>query len=142
MLGLLLTLITIYIRLGVGLERVGLVERLFVHLPFSVYLGWITVATIANVAATLVFLGHNQIILGAVNWTILVIAVAVAITGVVLWTRRDVAYAAVLVWALVGVYVRQAGMSSLPYVALAGAAVVGILTTLVIFRGRAIMGIS
>ena len=142
MLGLLLTLITIYIRLGVGLERVGLVERLFVHLPFSVYLGWITVATIANVAATLVFLGHNQIILGAVNWTILVIAVAVAITGVVLWTRRDVAYAAVLVWALVGVYVRQAGMSSLPYLALAGAAVVGILATIVIFRGRAIMGIS
>ena len=63
MLGLLLSLITLYTRLGVGVEKVQRSEMLFVHLPFSVYLGWITVATIANIAAALVSLGQTELLL-------------------------------------------------------------------------------
>ena len=132
--GLLLTLITIYTRLGIGVEKVERNERLFVHLPFSVYLGWITVATIANAAATLVYLGHTRLILGEVNWTILVIAVAVLITGMVLWTRRDIAYAAVLVWALIGIYVKQTNIPNLAYTALASTAIIAIGATLVAIK--------
>ena len=136
MLGLLTTLITIYTRLGVGVEKVQRNEMLLVQLPFSVYLGWITVATIANVAAALVSLGHTNIILGAVNWTILVIVVAVLITGMVLWTRRDVAYAAVLVWALVGIYVKQSSAHvPVAYTALIGAAIIAVDAALVLIRG-------
>jgi hypothetical protein len=53
---LLMSLIAIYLRLNVGREPAPLRERLAVHLPFSVYLGWITIATIADVAVTLVAL--------------------------------------------------------------------------------------
>ena len=56
---LLATLILIYIRLGIGKSNVSLREKLAVHLPFSVYLGWITVACIADVAATLVSYNWN-----------------------------------------------------------------------------------
>ena len=55
---LLLSLITIYMRLNIGKSTVSIGEKIAVHLPFSVYLGWITIATIANVAVTLV----------SVNW--------------------------------------------------------------------------
>ena len=136
MLVLLLTLTTIYTRLGIGVEKVQRNEMLFVHLPFSVYLGWITVATIANIAAALVSLGQTELILGAINWAILVIVVAVLITGMMLWTRRDVAYAAVLIWALVGVYVKQSNLTPVAYTAIIGAAVIALDAVLAILRGR------
>jgi benzodiazapine receptor len=136
MLGLLLTLIAIYTRLGVGVEKVPRNVMLLVQLPFSVYLGWITVATIANIAAALVSLGQPELILGAVNWTVLVIVVAVLITGMVLWKRRDVGYAAVLVWALIGIYVKQSALASVAYAAIIGAGLVAFDAILVIIRGR------
>jgi benzodiazapine receptor len=136
MLGLLFTLIAIYTRLGIGVEKVQRNEMLFVHLPFSVYLGWITVATIADVAAALVSLGQTGLVLGAVNWTILVIVVAVLITGMVLYKRRDVAYAAVLIWALVGIYVKQSNLAPVAYTAVIGAAVVALDAVLAILRSR------
>ncbi|MCX5844614.1 MAG: tryptophan-rich sensory protein [Deltaproteobacteria bacterium] len=137
MLGLLLTLITIYTRLGIGVEKVPRNEMLLVHLPFSVYLGWITVATIANIAAALVSLGQPELILGAVNWTILVIVVAVLITGMVLWTRRDVAYAAVLIWALIGVYMKQSSLiPQVAYAAIIGAAIIAVDAVIVTLRNR------
>ena len=124
MLALLATLILIYLRLGVGISKTNRGEMLAVHLPFSVYLGWITVATIANVAVTAVSLGYRNLLLGAVNWSILVIAVAVVITGLMLWMRRDVAYAGVLVWALTGIYLKQAATPMLSYTALGAAALI------------------
>jgi benzodiazapine receptor len=50
---LLAALILIYLRLEIGKSKVQLREKIAFHLPFSVYLGWITIASIANVAATL-----------------------------------------------------------------------------------------
>ncbi len=47
---LLASLIAIYLRLGIGKSSAQLSEKLAVHLPFSVYLGWITIASIANVS--------------------------------------------------------------------------------------------
>ena len=136
MLGLLLTLITIYTRLGIGVEKVPRTDMLLVHLPFSVYLGWITVAMIANIAAAFVSLGQSELILGAVNWTILVIVVAVLITGIVLWKRRDLGYAAVLVWALVGIYVKQSTLVPVAYAAIIGAAIVAVDSILVLIRRK------
>src|SRR4030042_4654031 len=49
---LLASLILIYLRLNIGKSKADTRERLAVHLPFSVYLGWITIATIANISAT------------------------------------------------------------------------------------------
>src|SRR4030042_324851 len=54
MLILLGTLIAIYLRLGIGQSNATKTEKYMVHLPFSVYLGWITIATIANTTALLV----------------------------------------------------------------------------------------
>ena len=126
MFGLLGTLVMIYLRLDIGRGEPGRNERLYVHLPFSVYLGWITVAPIANVTALLVSWGWPSYGPAAVNWTMLVIAVAVALSLANVWQRRDVGYNLVLVWALVGIAVKQWGMGPVPYAALIGGAVIAV----------------
>ncbi|MDT8306402.1 MAG: TspO/MBR family protein [Anaerolineae bacterium] len=105
MVTLLLTLIAIYVRLKIGRPdpRLTVAERLLVHLPFSLYLGWITVATIANIASVVAHLGWDGFGIAGPVWSAIMMAVAVVVAGLLLWNRRNLAYAAVLVWALFGI---------------------------------------
>ena len=107
MLILLACLIAIYLRLGVGRASIGAAERWLVHVPFSVYLGWITVATIANVTSLLDYLQWGGWGIAETTWTVAVLAVAVAIAAAVTWTRQDAAYLLVLVWAFAGIAVKH-----------------------------------
>jgi hypothetical protein len=110
--GLLASLIAIYLRLNIGKTTVPLVERICVQLPFSVYMGWITVASIANVAVALTAAGWNGFGIAASTWAALVIAVALVITLIMIVTRRDVAYSLVIIWALYGIMSKQSGNST------------------------------
>jgi hypothetical protein len=101
------SLLVIYRRLNVGKSQVPLRERLAVHVPFSVYLGWITVATIANVAASLVAVNWGGWGIPAIYWTILMTGVALLVSLAVIVRRGDVAYGLVIIWALVGIMVKQ-----------------------------------
>ena len=109
MLLLLVSLLAIYLRLAIGdpQKPISLRKKLFYQVPFSVYLGWITVATIANVTAVLVWTGIEPYTEWAVVCTVVVIMVATLIATLVLWTRRDIAYSLVIVWALVGIVVKR-----------------------------------
>ncbi len=90
MLILLATLITIYLRLRIGKSDSPKTQKYVAHLPFSVYLGWITIATIANITALLVYANWNAFGLGEPFWAIVVIIVGIAITLSVLFTRKDI----------------------------------------------------
>lgn len=107
MIVLLISLLFIYNRLNIGKLEISTIERVAVHIPFSIYLGWITVATIANVTAVLVVLGVNSFGLVAEILTILVIAVAVLITLAMLKLRKDYFYSLVVIWALLGIFIKQ-----------------------------------
>jgi len=108
MLVILLSLLLIYIRLAIGKTEVSRTEKGVVHIPFSVYLGWITVATIANVTAVLVdSLGVPSYGLLPEILTITVIAVAVIITYAMLLIRKDIAYSLVVLWASLGIFLKQ-----------------------------------
>ena len=109
MLVLLGSLIAIYLRLGTGLTAVSRAETWMVRVPFSVYLGWITVATVANATQLLYFLGWNGGALGPEVWTMIMLAVAVLLAWLVAITRRDVAYLLVLVWAFIGIATKHTG---------------------------------
>lgn len=82
-------------------------ERWLLQLPFSVYLGWITVATIANLSALQIYYGWDNAGLSALAWTYVKIGTATAIAIVVLVLKRDQAFALVAVWALVGIGVKH-----------------------------------
>ena len=88
-------------------------RRLLVHVPFSVYLGWITIASIANVATALVSVGWDGFGLSPETWAILVLAVALIIALAMILTRRDIAYTLVIVWALAGIAINQSAYANI-----------------------------
>jgi benzodiazapine receptor len=124
--GLFLMLLWIYLRLGVGVREVSRGVKLAVHLPLSVYLGWLSVATIANTASVLNYLGRSPGIPAVVQetWTAAVIVVAVAITLLMLIRRKDFAFGLVVVWATAGIAARQASIPVIYFTALGAAIVV------------------
>jgi len=127
MLVLLAALIGIYLRLGTGRTRVTPAETWAVRVPFSIYLGWITVATIANAAQLLYVLGWDGWGIAPVTWTIIMLAAAVVVAALMAVTRRDVAYLAVPVWALIGIALRQAPVPAVSLTAWIAAGIVALL---------------
>ncbi len=133
---LLATLIIIYLRLDIGRGKVDLVERVAVHLPFSVYLGWITIASIADVAATLVSVGWDGFGISAESWAILIILIALLIASLVAYTRRDVAYELVIVWAFLGIVASQNSNQTIDTLLMVSVAVLLIVLVASFFLGR------
>jgi len=78
-------------------------ETWAVRLPFSIYLGWITVATVANVTDVLDFLKWNAFGIPEATWMVIILAVVLLLAAAMNFLRRDIAYAAVLLWALAGI---------------------------------------
>jgi hypothetical protein len=114
MLILLGSLLAIYLRLNVGKSEAPKAEKFSVHLPFSVYLGWITIATIANVTALLVNINWNAWGLGEQFWAVAVIIVGIAIALSVLFTRKDIFYCLVVDWALLGILLKRLSDTTIP----------------------------
>jgi benzodiazapine receptor len=129
---LLLTLIAIYLRLNIGRSKVKNSERLAVHLPFSVYLGWITIASIADVAVTLTAYKWDGFGISPEMWAIIVVAVALVITLLMLGLRRDIAYALVVIWALVGIGVNHSNNQTVVLLTEIGSIIVAIAVLAVI----------
>lgn len=82
-------------------------DKAFVRLPFSVYFGWLTVATIANVTVWLVSIGWSGFGIAEPTWAVAIIAVGAAIGATVILRDRDVAYGLVLVWAYLGIWIKH-----------------------------------
>jgi len=97
----------------------------FVWWPICLYSGWITVAAIANVAAYLSKIGWDGWFLDEVQWTLVMITIAVIINILMIYKRNMREFAAVGIWALIAIYVRQQGNNDLiAYYALIGSAVI------------------
>ena len=110
---LLLLLIAIYLLLGTGRTHVRAAETWLVRVPFSVYLGWITVATIANVTSVLEDAGWNGWGIDPVAWAVIMLVVAAVVASLVSITRGDIAYVAVILWAFAGVAVKNSTVMSI-----------------------------
>jgi benzodiazapine receptor len=113
MLVLLASLILIYQRLDIGRVAVSLKEMALVHLPFSVYLGWISIATIANVSVALTAVSWDGWGIEPSTWAVVIICVALLLSLAMLVTRKDIAFSFVVVWALVGILTKQSAYQSI-----------------------------
>ena len=82
-------------------------DRIFIRLPFSVYFGWITVATIANITVWLVSIGWGGGGIAESTWAVVIIAVGAVIGTAVILRDRDIAYGLVLVWAYLGIWIKH-----------------------------------
>lgn len=101
---LLYTLIEIYTSLN------AVSTQWFDRAPFSIYFGWVTVATIVNIF-TLAIANHVDTIFGLdeLPWTIIILIVATLIGVAITLSFKDWLYPLVLVWPFVGIYVKSVG---------------------------------
>ena len=115
MLIILICLMLIYVR--INKEKLTSNEKFFIRLPFSVYFGWITVATIANVTTLLVDkLGSPVNLLGIseVVWTVAILLIGLLIGAVTTFKNRDLPYGLVIVWAYIGILIKHLMAKPLP----------------------------
>jgi hypothetical protein len=121
---LLLSLIAIYLRMGIGRDKVPLAERLCARLTFSIYLGWVSVATIANVTSVLDYVGWSGWGIPPQVWAVIMLVIGTILAWAMRLVRGDVAYDLVIVWAFVGIAIKHAAVPTVSIAAWITAALV------------------
>ena len=130
---LLFSLIMLTLRLRLEIWDAPLRTIIFVWWPICIYLGWIVVASVANVAAYLVSLGWEGGFLSPSTWTVVMIAIATGIYLFVTFARNMREAAVVGIWAFIAIAVKQWSVhDGIVFAALAGA---GILLIVVSWHG-------
>ena len=107
MLVILLTLVRIYLILGTGRYVVSSAETYLARFPFSIYLAWITVATIANITTLLYDLNWNGFGLAPDLWAVIMLIVATLVTGIQTLRHHDIPFVGVIVWAFIGIAIKH-----------------------------------
>lgn len=107
MLAILLPLIGAYLQLQAGSERVSQKRKWMAHVPFSVYLGWISVATIVNIASALYISDWDGWGISAEGWTAIMLIVGAVIAAMVAIQQADIAFTLVFIWAYIAIAIRQ-----------------------------------
>jgi hypothetical protein len=88
-------------------KKFDLHEKIFILTPFSVYFGWITVATVANITTFLVSIRWYGFGIAEQNWTVIILVVA-AIIGILRILRdQNIIYGLVFIWAYIGIFVKH-----------------------------------
>jgi len=117
-------------------------RRWFIGVPFSVYFGWTTVAVVANITVLLVSVKWDGFGLSDAAWAVIIVLIAMAIGTATMLRNRDVAYGLVLIWAYIGILIRQLSADGLAghYPAIIGAVIVSlviyVVVEIVILRNR------
>jgi translocator protein len=124
MLFLLFSLSKIYVNL-VQRRPLPINQSIWTLVPFSVYLGWISVATIANFAAFFVSIQWAGLGISPLTWTKIVIGIAIMLAIIMVLKFQDLVFALVVIWALFCIYYRHYGSisndeKSISFVALTG----------------------
>ena len=142
MLALLLSLILIYIRLDIGRTPVSRSGLWFVNIPSSIYLGWITVATIANATSMLDFLDWGGWGISPEIWTVIMLGAGVIVAFGMAFTRGDILYLLVLVWAFAGIAVKHADNSPVATAAWISTGLVTLLVVVSLIKNRNIYQVA
>jgi hypothetical protein len=135
MLVLLASLVYVYVRLRATAPG-SLGERFSVDVPFSLYFGWITTATLANLAAWFFDLRRYPFDLAMDEWAVLTVVTATAVYTAMGVRTRDAVYTAVFVWASLGIVLQTLPISTpVRLAAAAGCASVAVVTLVSLLQG-------
>ena len=104
---ILISLLKIILNLRISLSKENIKDYLFISLPFTLYVGWISVASIANIAAYLTKIQWDGFGLSSANWAIIMIVIA-GLVNIYMVTQRNMrAYGLVGIWALLAIASNQ-----------------------------------
>lgn len=106
---LMLVILLSLIKISLLSTQAGLApkDRLFVKIPFGVYFGWITIATVANITTLLVSLGWKNLLFPDQIWMVIILLVATAIAAITTLTQKNLAYGLVPIWAYFGIWLKH-----------------------------------
>lgn len=113
MLAILVPLIGAYLRLNRRGELGDRSRRWYARYPFSIYLAWISVATVVNVASALYAAGWGGWGLGNDGWTAVMIVVSGAIAALVILNYGDISFTLVFLWAFGAIAARHGGTDAI-----------------------------
>jgi hypothetical protein len=94
-----------YFRLDINMAPLSRRERVLVTGGWSMYTGWITVATVVNTTTGLVYYGFDRLLFTELQWTIGIALAALTVYLVFLFRRNDVVFAGVGAWAFTGLVI-------------------------------------
>lgn len=103
----------LYINKEISKRNLNKKQIFFIRIPFSIYLGWITVATIANFTVLLVSEGWGGFGIRDDIWTVFVILIGTVIGLLTLLKYKNIEYGFTLIWAYYGIYARHASSQGL-----------------------------
>ena len=132
MLLFLITLIQLFFKTSTMVHDLTLAQKFILQTPFIVYLGWISVATIANITALLVAYKWTAFSIAPVYWSAAMILIAILLAVLILKKFKTVSFALVVAWALWGIYNAQG--PAVPILARLTAVGIGVLISAVLFR--------
>ncbi|MDO6391884.1 hypothetical protein Q4E40_17230 [Pontibacter sp. BT731] len=137
----LVTLLLIHLRLGFFDRSRSAASIWFTQVPLSLYLGWIIIATVANISSALVGLGWDGFGLSAGLWTMSMIVAATLIVVFVVFSRSNPMVGLVGVWALYGIILKHHELNAMesPQIITTAwicLAAIGLVALLVFFRYR------
>lgn len=102
---LLISLLAIHLNFNIALaSSTTWQEKLFIQLPFSLYLGWICIATVANLAALLVYTGWDSM---SIPWAIFFILICTVASSLLVLRRNNIVVGIVGIWALLGIIIKR-----------------------------------
>ena len=127
----LMTLIVIHQRLHIHTELRSPGSKLATELPLSIYLGWISIATIANIASWLVATRWDGFGYSPTIWTGIMLVVAIILGVFMVLGRRNIAFGLVVIWGLFGIrykLISEVGNETLQTICLFGIGALAIAT--------------
>jgi translocator protein len=133
---LLASLVGIYAvirRRGRDTAEPSVIHRLIVWTPFSVYLGWISIAMLANIQVWMTTGGWDGGPFGLRAWAVIFLLAGVLVAAAVGFFFHDAAYAAVFVWGYLGIAQEQWSLARLVSVTAIGLVVVVAAVTVMAF---------
>jgi len=101
MIGLLVNLVKINLLIK---TTPNWLDKITIQLPFTVYFGWISIATIANFTAVLVGYQWEGIGISEELWTSIILVIGIMIALSQVFYFKQIAYVIVIIWAYFGIY--------------------------------------
>ncbi len=104
---ILISLIVAFLSIQQYYSSLSRSEKWYIQIPFSIYFGWISVATIVNVASALYAVNWDGWGISPAVWTVVMAVIASVISALITIRYHDIAFSGVIIWALVAIAVRQ-----------------------------------
>ncbi|MDA3615328.1 hypothetical protein [Polluticaenibacter yanchengensis] len=138
-----LTLMAAFARLTKSERTLQLTyfQHVSLETPFIIYIAWLTFVFLSNLTVYLYSIGQVELVSNSLGYTVSMIILATILALIQAFYFKRPAFAAVIVWALIGIYVQQhnGSFSQVGYIALAAILLCLVASVISFWRKRSLL---